>query len=73
MIALEELTKLSVEEREEIIAVLEQSLADERRGDFQESPELIAEIRRRSADLKANPQSGITWSELENRIRLSRG
>jgi putative addiction module component (TIGR02574 family) len=68
MIALDELKKLPIEEREQIIDELERSI-DEERGAYQETPEFIAEILRRSENLKRNPASGFTWEEVEKRIR----
>ncbi|MFT3992131.1 MAG: addiction module protein [Luteolibacter sp.] len=73
MIALEELTKLSIAEREEIIAVLEQSLVDDGYGDFRESPELIAELKKRDAEYEANPEAALPWDEVKKQILSRRG
>jgi len=72
MIALDELKKLSIEERWRIVEQLERSIQEEE-YDFQESPEFIAEIRRRDAALKADPSSAVTWEGVEERIRRRRG
>ncbi|MFT4176532.1 MAG: addiction module protein [Luteolibacter sp.] len=73
MIALEELTKLSVEERLHIIEVLEQSLEAEELNRFEESPELIAELTRRDAEYEANPGAALLWGEVKKQILSRRG
>jgi len=72
MIVLDELKKLPIEERMQIVEELTRSIREEE-ADFSESPELIEELRRRSANLKANPSSGFTWEEVEARILSRRG
>ena len=71
MIVLDELRKLPLEERIRIVEELTKSI-DEDHGNFEESPEFIAELQRRSANLKANPSSGSTWEEVEARILARR-
>ncbi|RYE21097.1 MAG: addiction module protein [Sphingobacteriaceae bacterium] len=63
--------RLPIEEREQIIEELEQSINEER-GAYQETPEFIAEIMRRSAALKADPSSGIPWEEVKKKILARR-
>ena len=71
MIALDELKKLPLEERLQIVEELTRSI-EEDEGEFAESPELIAELERRSADLKANPSSGISWETLKANLLSGR-
>jgi putative addiction module component (TIGR02574 family) len=72
MIALDELKKLPIEERWQIVEELTRSIEEEE-NDFEESPEFIAEIRARSARLKADPSSGVSWETVEKRIQARRG
>ena len=71
MIALDELRKLPLEERIRIVEELTRFI-DEDDGNFEESPEFIADLQRRSAKLKANPSTGSTWEEVEARILARR-
>ncbi len=64
MIALDELKKLPIEERIQIVEELTKSI-DEEEGDFKESPELTAELQRRYSEYIADPSSGISWNELK--------
>jgi putative addiction module component (TIGR02574 family) len=68
MIAMDELVKLPIEDREQIIEELQRSI-EEDLGGMKESPEFIAEILRRADYLKENPSSGSSWDEVEKRIR----
>ena len=72
MIALAELKKLPIAERLQLVEELWDSIAEDGAA-LPDPPELVEEIRRRSAYLQANPSSGVTWEELENRIRIKRG
>ncbi len=69
MIALDELKKLPIEGRFQIVEELTLSIREEQ-ADFNKSPELIGELRGRAANLRANPASGFTWDEVEARIRV---
>ena len=68
---LEELMKLSPSEREELVTrdwdnhVDESGVEDEDELD----EETIAELRRRSAEAKTNPDSGIPWEEVKRKLR----
>lgn len=72
MIALDELKKLPIEERMQIVEELTRSI-NEDDDILPEPPELIAEIRARAARFKADPSSGIPWEEVEKRILSKRG
>ena len=72
MTAIEELRKLPLAERRKIVEELEESIREEE-ADAGETPELIAELRRRFAELSASPSSGIPWEEVEKRILSRRG
>ncbi|MEO7100126.1 MAG: addiction module protein [Luteolibacter sp.] len=72
MIELAELKKLPIAERLQLVEDLWDSIAEEQDA-LPDAPELIEEIRRRSANLKANPSSGFTWEEVEARIQSRRG
>jgi len=72
MIALAELKKLPIEERLQLVEDLWDSITEEKAA-LPEPPELVEELRRRSASLKADPSSGLTWEELESRIQARRG
>jgi putative addiction module component (TIGR02574 family) len=63
MIALDELKKLPLEERIQIVDELTKSIEEDH--DFQESPELIAELERRHANYLANPSSASSWPWLQ--------
>ena len=72
MIAMDELIKLPIEERWQIVEELTRSIEEEE-NDFKESPEFIEEIRARSARLKADPSTGVLWEDVEKRIQTRRG
>ena len=72
MIALDELRKLPLEERIRIVEELTKSI-DEDDGNFEESPEFIAELEARWERFKKDPSSGSTWEEVEQRILSRRG
>ena len=71
MIALDELKKLPVEERLELVTALWDSIPEQ--GLSEESPEFIAEMMRREAELRSNPASGVPWEGAESRIIQRRG
>jgi putative addiction module component (TIGR02574 family) len=68
---LEELAKLTPSEREELVTpdwddyVDDDDSAD---AEYELDEETIAELRRRSAEAKANPGSGIPWSEVKRKL-----
>ncbi len=66
MIALDELKKLPIEERWQIVEELTKSIEEDR--DFDESPELIMELKRRMEAYHANPGSGIPWETLRAKL-----
>lgn len=72
MIALEELKKLPIAERLQLVEDLWDSIAEDREQ-LPDPSELIEEIRVRAAALKADPASGLSWEEVETRIRSRRG
>ena len=72
MTALAELKKLPLSERLQLVEDLWDSIAEEHHA-LPDSPELVAEIRARSANLKANPSSGLSWDEMKTRISSQRG
>ena len=71
MIALDELKKLPTEERMQIVEELTLSIREDE-ADFNESPELIAELRRRSAAYHADPSSAMPWELALEQIRSGR-
>ncbi len=73
MIALDELKKLPVEEKLELVTVLWDLIAEDDKSLPAESPEFIAEILRRDEEFRKNPQSGVAWEGVEARILKRRG
>jgi putative addiction module component (TIGR02574 family) len=71
MIALDELKKLPIEERRQIVQELEISIQEEE-SDYQEPPGLPAELDRRMAAYHADPSTAISWEAFEAKL-LSRG
>lgn len=71
MTMIEELRLLPLAERRRIVDELTASIREEE--DLAESPELVAELRNRSAQLKCGSSPGIPWAEVENRILARRG
>jgi putative addiction module component (TIGR02574 family) len=69
---LEELMKLSPSEREELVTPDWDDYVDAGDGPVArleiETPEFFAELDRRSAEAKANPGSGIPWSEVKRKL-----
>jgi hypothetical protein len=60
--------RLSPIEPEELVALESENYTDDI-GEFEhETPEFFAELRRRSAEAKANPGSGIPWSEVKRKL-----
>lgn len=71
MIALDELKKLPIEERMQIVEELTRSI-DEEADDFEASPELIEELERRHAEYLVDPSSALPMEEAFKRIRAGR-
>jgi putative addiction module component (TIGR02574 family) len=68
---LDELMKLSPTEREELVTPDWDDYVDDDYGfedEFELDAEQIAELERRLAEAKANPGSGIPWSEVKRRL-----
>lgn len=71
MIALEELKKLPLAERLQIVEELTISIHEEQ-SDFVESPELIEELQRRYAEYLADPSSAIPWETVKAQLLSGR-
>ena len=71
MIALDELKKLPIEEREQIIEELEKSIEEERSG-YEEPPGLPAELERRMAEHHADPSLAVSLEVFKAKL-LARG
>lgn len=71
MIALDELRKLPLKERIQIVEELTKSICEEE-GDFEESPELVEELQSRYAAYLADPSSAIPWEVALEQIRTGR-
>jgi putative addiction module component (TIGR02574 family) len=71
MIALDELKKLPIGERIQIVEELTRSIHEEE-GDFGESPERIGELRERYAAHLADPSSAEPWELVLEHIRSER-
>lgn len=71
MIALDELKKLPLEERKHIVQELGISI-EEDESNFQEPPELLAELERRVAAHRADPSGGVSWESFKVKL-LARG
>lgn len=67
MIALDELKKLPIEERKQIVHELQITIEEEE-CDFEEPPELLAELKRRMADYNADPSSAIPWETVKAKL-----
>jgi putative addiction module component (TIGR02574 family) len=67
----EELRNLPLSERLELVEDLWDSIAKESQ-DLALTPAQIAELDRRFADYEENPDQGIAWEELRDRIRTER-
>jgi putative addiction module component (TIGR02574 family) len=78
---LEELMKLSPSEREELVTTDCDNADDdddveaeyELDAQHEADEETIAELRRRSAEGRADPGSDIPWSEIERKLRAITG
>jgi putative addiction module component (TIGR02574 family) len=72
---LEELMKLSPSEREELVTTDWENCIDDdgAEDEFELDAETIAELRRRSAEGRANPGSDISWSDIERKLRAITG
>jgi putative addiction module component (TIGR02574 family) len=71
MIALDELKKIPLEVRIQIVEELTRSIHEED-ADFEESAELIEELERRHAEYQAAPTSGIPWETFKAQLLSSR-
>ncbi len=71
MVALDELKKLPIKERKQIVEELTRSIYEEER-DFEESPELVEELQTRYAAYLADPSSAIPWEVALEQIRTGR-
>ncbi|GAA5129706.1 addiction module protein [Luteolibacter yonseiensis] len=71
MIALDELKKLPIEERKQIVQELQITIEEEE-SDYQEPPELLAELERRLEAYHADPSTAIPWETVKAKL-LSRG
>ncbi len=69
--SLEELTRLPLDERLEIVEALWDSIAADSR-DLPVSPEQAAILDERLADLEAAPEAGRPWSEFRRTLDRSR-
>jgi len=67
MIALDELKKLPLEERIQIVDELTKSIEED--SDFPELPELMDELRARRAAYLADPSSAVPWEIALEQIR----
>lgn len=70
MIALDELKMLPIEERIQIVEELTRSIEQEE-NDFEEPPELVAELKRRMEAYHADPSAAIPWETVKAKL-LSR-
>jgi len=70
MIALDELKKLPLEERIQIVDELTKSIEED--SDLRESPEFMEELRTRRAAYLADPSSAVPWEAALEQIRLER-
>lgn len=68
MIALDELIRLPIEERMQIVEELTLSIREEEAG-FNESLEMIEELRARYAAYLADPTSAVPWENASEKIR----
>lgn len=65
---LAELMKLDPEERMQVAEELWESVANEPDSPFALSDEKLAEIKRRDAELEADPSIGISWEAVRARL-----
>lgn len=71
---LEELRKLPIDERIQLVEDLWDSIAeDSLEQDFGVTPELAAELDRRLAEYEADPGSALPWEVVRERIRRRAG
>lgn len=71
MAVLDELKKLPIRERIQIVEELTRSIYEEER-DFEESPELVEELQSRYAAYLADPSTAIPWEVALEQIRNGR-
>jgi putative addiction module component (TIGR02574 family) len=71
MVVLDELKKLPIRERIQIVEELTRSIYEEER-DFEESPELVEELETRYAAYLADPSTAISWEAALAQIRSGR-
>lgn len=67
----EELRKLPLAERLELVEELWDSIASES-DQLSLTPAQIKELDRRFADYQENPNEGVTWEEVRDRVRTNR-
>jgi putative addiction module component (TIGR02574 family) len=70
-VSLEELQKLPLAERLELVEELWDSIARES-DQLALTPAQIEELDRRFADYEKNPDEGVPWEEVRDRIRTRR-
>lgn len=66
MIALDELKKLPLEERRQIVEELAKSIEEEE--GYQETPEILVELERRMAAYHADPSSAVSWESVKEKL-----
>lgn len=71
MIVLDELKKLPIKERKQIVEELTRPIYEEEH-DSEESPELVEELQARYASYHADPSSAIPWEAALAQIRTGR-
>lgn len=71
MVAMDELKKLPIKERKQIVEELTRSIYEDEH-DFEESPELIEELQTRYATYLADPSTAIPWEAALAQIRSGR-
>ncbi|OYV06794.1 MAG: addiction module protein [Verrucomicrobiales bacterium VVV1] len=71
MVALDELKKLPIKERKQIVEELTRSIYEDEH-DFEESPELVEELQTRYATYLADPSTAIPWEAALAQIRSGR-
>jgi putative addiction module component (TIGR02574 family) len=67
MIALDELKKLPLEERKQLVQELQITIEEEE-NDFEETPELLAELTRRMEAYHADPSTAIPWETMRAKL-----
>ena len=71
---IDELRKLPISERLQLVEDLWDSIAEDSPGDgLPVTPELAAELDRRLAEFEADPSSALPWDAVRERIRRLAG